>query len=358
MHKFKLESLWNDAEKKLSNQHLLIVCNTKATSNGIDLCGQYHMDTEYFSDDEFEQIISMFSTCGLDTDYFTYEDDFFRYIIEHSPNKAIVYNAAQSGTGPGRKSLVPAFCNLHNIPCTGSNPYVVSLCRHKYHVNQILAQAGIEVPQTWLYSDGWLMNRRPPLSMNILLKPIYESASIGIDNASIQTYSPQIDQVIFQQVKQQCQPIMAQEFIPGYEVEVPLLCVNDAVCHLPPVGISVDGKHNLNNEILNYERIYFDKYGFYDFSVESREISKNLNLCAAEVAMILGMEGLCRVDFRVKPNGSYFVTDVSTNPHFVAHSSVNTAFQILGLTPEHIAKTLLLAAVEKGYNNVSYQADI
>lgn len=348
MHELNLERLWADAGKKLEDKHLILVCNTKMHPNSAESRGLFNMDTEYFSDDEFEQVVSMFSSLGLATDYFTYEDDFFRYVIEHTPPELLVYNAAQSGIGPGRKSLVPAFCNLHGIPCTGSNAYVVSLCRHKYHVNQILAQAGIRVPQTWLYySNGWLMEQHPPLNMQILLKPIYESASIGIDDTSIQAYTPQVDQFILQRMKQQYQPIIAQEFIPGYEVEVPLLCVNDGICQLPPIGISVDGKHDLGCEILNYERIYFDRYGFYNFSAEKYDISKELCLCAAKTAQILGMEGLCRVDFRVRPDGCYYVTDVSTNPHFVSHSSVNSAFEILGLSSECIAKTLLSAAVEK-----------
>ncbi|MPM43550.1 D-alanine--D-alanine ligase [bioreactor metagenome] len=348
MHDLSLERLWAHAEEKLEGRHLILVCNTKMNPNTEESRGQFNMDTEYFSDEEFEQVVSMFGSLGLATDYFTYEDDFFRYVIEHMSPELLVYNAAQSGTGPGRKSLVPAFCNLHRIPCTGSNAYVVSLCRHKYHVNQILAQAGIKVPQTWLYSNGWLMERHPPLNMQVLLKPIYESASIGIDDTSIQLYTPQADQLIFQRMEQQHQPIIAQEFISGYEVEVPLLRVNGAIYQLPPIGISVDGKHNLGRTILNYERIYFDRYGFYDFAAEKEKISNELCLCAVETAQILDMEGLCRVDFRVRPDGCYYVTDVSTNPHFVAHSSVNSAFQILGLSPEHIAKTLLAATVEKG----------
>ena len=347
MYELKLESLWNKAEEKLKNRHLIIVCNTKTAASIAENSGPFQMNTEYLSDDEFEQVVSMFSTCGLATDYFTSEDGFFRYIIEQAPPDLLVYNAAQSGFGAGRKSLVPAFCNLHGITFTGSNAYVVSLCRHKYHVNQILAQAGIAVPRTWLYSNGWLMKQKPPMDMHVLLKPIYESASIGIDDTSIQRYSSQIDELICQRVYQQHQPIIAQEFIAGYEVEVPLLCVNGSVCQLPPIGISINERHNLEYEILNYTRIYFDQYGFYDFTSENSKISKELCSCAAETAKILGMEGLCRVDFRVKPDGHFFVTDVSTNPHFVSHSSVNTSFQILKMLPKHIVKTILSAAVEK-----------
>lgn len=347
MKELSLEQLWTEAKNELLCKRLAVVCNTKKSCVAIETCGTFNMATEYFSDDEFEQIISMFGSVGLDTDFFTYEDDFFRYVIENEPSNLLVYNAAQSGTGPGRKSLVPAFCNLHGIPCAGSNAYVVSLCRQKYHVNRILSKSGICVPETWLYSDGWLLDKKPTLKTKILMKPIYESASIGIDKSSVQFYSPELDQQIRDRTEQHNQPIIAQEFVPGYEVEVPLVCVRDAVVQLLPVGISVDRNQNLQNEILDYERIYFDRYNFYDYAAMNPSIAKELCECAQKVAWILGMQGLCRVDFRIKSDGTHYVTDVSTNPHFVAHSSINKAFQIAGLSPNDIAKTILSAAVIK-----------
>lgn len=342
-----LDKLWTAAEKTLTEKHLILVCNAKEAPNLSERCGSFQMDTEYFSDDEFEQIVSMFRSVGLPTDFFTYEDDFFRYVVEDAPTDLLVYNAAQSGTGPGRKSLIPAFCNLHGIPCTGSNAYVVSLCRHKYHVNRLLSQEGIKVPETWLYFNGWLMGRQPPLNEKVILKPIYESASIGIDDGSIWPYTPAVDAIAAQRATQLCQPIIAQKFISGYEVEIPMVCVGNQVFQLPAVGLSIDERRYLGGNILDYDRIYFDRYGFYDFSTESKEISESLCSCAADVAHILGMDGLCRVDFRVELGGSFSVTDVSTNPHFVAHSSVNYAFAQIGMSSDHIAKTILSAALAK-----------
>lgn len=343
----ELYELWNRAESTLSRKHLVVVCNAKGAVQEAENHGGFQFDTEYFSDDEFEQVVSMFSGVGIPADYFTYEDEFFRYVLSKTSTNLLVYNAAQSGTGAGRKALIPAFCNLHNIPCTGSNPYVVALCRHKYHVNRILKSEGIPVPQTHIYSDGWMMDRHPIDGTEILIKPIYESASIGIDDTSIQNYTAAIDKMIDLRSMEHQQPIIAQEFIHGYEVEVPMVRVQNHVFQLPAVGIAVNGKQFLDNEILNYERIYFDRYEFYNFSEHSVVLQKAVCDCAANVANILGMEGLCRVDFRVKQDGSFFVTDVSTNPHFVAHSSVHFAFQHLGMASNDIARTILSAALCK-----------
>ena len=349
-----LENLLKSASKTLKSRRLFIVCNTKATSSTV-IQGGFNLNSEYFSDDEFEQLISMFNSVGIPMDFFVCEDDFFRHILNSNDidkSSILVFNSAQSGFGVGRKALVPAFCNLHNLNHVGSNAYVVSLCRHKYHVNKLISQSGISVPKTWLYINGaWLFGERPSLETSIILKPIYESSSIGIDSKSVMIYKPECDKQIFEIEKEQKQPIVAQEFVLGYEVEIPLIRVADDVICLPPVGISIDGKRNLENDILDYERVYFDKYEFYNFSAEDVH-RKELSSCAIEVSRLLGMEGLCRVDFRICPNGDYYVTDVSTNPHFITHSSVNYSFDLMELTSNHIVKAILSAAIMKEERNV------
>jgi D-alanine-D-alanine ligase len=330
---------------------LLIVCNTKDYHS--ESKEAIHMDSEYFSDNEFEQIAEMFGSIGIPIDFFTYEDNFIQFVLSRKDvlTDILVYNAAQSGTGPGRKSLIPAFCGLHRLTCTGSNAYIVSLCRHKYHVNKLLAQLGIPTPRSWLFKDGWLLNQSPEIGLKVIIKPIYESASIGISDSSVQIYHPRIENLILDQMQRYQQPIIVQEFISGYEVEVPQVRAGEESYCFSPVGISIEDKLQPGNEILNYKRIYFDNYSFYDFKKISNDCALRLQNCAVSVASILGMEGLCRVDFRIKPDQTFYVTDVSTNPHFVAHSSVNFAFRKINLFPTDIARSILSAAIIKEQQN-------
>jgi len=347
-----LKILWNETYEALMKKRIFIVCNTKSESH-ITVPEQSKIATEYFSDDEFEEIASMFAALDIPMDFFTYEDNFIRHIL-NNPNEKwsdyLVYNAAQSGFGPGRKSLIPSFCNLHGLQCTGSNAYVVSLCRHKYHVNKILSQHGISVPETWLYFHGWNTNGVPPNGKKVIIKPIYESASIGIDRDAIQIYDPHIDELINKKMHIHRQPILVQEFIEGYEAETPIIRIENETYSCGPVGISVDNEPLLGDNFLDYERIYFDKYTFYNFEDLFRQTA-DINKCAKTAANILGIEGLGRIDFRIKPDGSFYVTDVSTNPHFVSHSSVSFAFKKRGLNELHIAKTVLGATIKKGDKN-------
>ena len=59
------------------------------------------------------------------------------------------------------------------------------------------------------------------------------------------------------------------------------------------------------------------------------------------IAEKLSLSGLCRVDFRLKDDNSFYVTDVSTNPHFIHHSSVNYAFKRKNLTDAQLFHTIL-----------------
>jgi D-alanine-D-alanine ligase len=340
----EINSLFTSHSELLSGFTLCIVCNTKNIDTQSNI-----MSTEYFSESEFEEIVSLFSKLNMNMEFFLNEDEFIRYILNrHSLTHLVVYNAAQSGKGAGRKSLIPAFCNLHNIPCTGSNAYVVSLCRHKYHVNKLLLAASFPVPPSWLYINGIQDKDTPSENQKVILKPVYESASIGIDNDSIIQYHEDEKTSAIITKKQQLleEPIMLQQFINGFEVEVPVLSYNGIIIGFPPVGISINDICLLDDQILNYELVYFDRYQFYDFTKIS-PLSNQLVHIAKEAALYLGIEGLGRIDFRIHPKGNFYITDVSTNPHFVKHSAVHFAFQQSGLFDNDIVRAVVCCALSK-----------
>lgn len=335
---------------QLKDYTLFIVCNTKSATNTKRNYKHFDIATEYLSDIEFEQVISLFDQCRLkDIEIFQNEYSFIDYILKHRPQldnkKIIVYSSAQSGTGAGRKSLIPAFCQLENLPCTGSNPYVVSLCRQKYHVNKLLEASNIPVPRTFIYNNGWLFDSKPSQRQEILLKPIYESASIGIDANSLKSYTNELDTEIQVRNNEMQQPIIAQEFIEGYEVEFPIYINQNNIFPLLPVGLSLpDNEPRMGKNYLDYERIYFDQYNFYDFR-ENENYNNEMVDIVKNVALLLGMHGLCRVDFRIMNKYHFYITDVSTNPHFISHSSIHFAFKLLGLPETSIAKSILLSAL-------------
>lgn len=333
-----LKNAIEKVKKSSKDFAVYIVANIKDSTKNISDYSTNSIITEYFTEDELEGIVLAFRAHGIYVDVSSEETEFISKMIngdlEKLPMKyKTVYTSAQKGTGPGRKSLIPSFCNMLNIPIMGSNAYVRSLCRHKYHASSILRQHGLQEMKAWLYNpgSGWLLNLKPPSGIKIIIKPVYESASIGVDEKSIVNFDEGSEDIIRQHSLIFNQPIIVQEFISGYEVEVPVLLDSGMPYALGAIGISVNGKTLLGNQILTYDIVYNDRYNFYDFEEIVDESSiNNITKCAEKSAQILGIEGLGRIDFRVLLNGQFYITDVSTNPHIIKHSSYGYLFNKKG----------------------------
>lgn len=293
--------------------------------------------TEYFTDHETNQILTALKANGFRTVYFEGEDEFISFILErrHETIRSrwtIVYNTAQSGTDPGRKSLVPAFCALHGLQTCNSNSYAVSLARHKLHVHAVLRRYGIPSPDTWAFDAqlGWLRNERPPGDVLLIAKAGYESASIGLDERSIGHMSPSFEQALIEKSRDLNQNFVVQRFVSGSEFEVPVVNVANIRGAMVPVGITIDGDRELGERVLHYASVAEDRFGFALCPEDWTPEAERMRNAAAAVCEVLGLRGFARVDFRVDDNRDVWVTDVSTSPHIVAHSAYWHSFQSEG----------------------------
>lgn len=90
-------------------------------------------ESEFFSRMEFAEIASaLFNVFGFARVFYS-EISFIEYVIHNKiqPKDCIVYNFSRDGVNPGKKSLIPAFCDLYGIKYTGSNAFVISFLETK-----------------------------------------------------------------------------------------------------------------------------------------------------------------------------------------------------------------------------------
>jgi D-alanine-D-alanine ligase len=225
----RISSVLGRLEKQKDRIVVFVVCCVKGVTEAKGDYPSQSVTTEFFSSNEVEQILGSLRNFGFYVRPFFSEMDFIRVVdtnkfqIEGRPH-LLAYNTAHSGTGPGRKALIPSFCALHGIPITSADAYVVSLARHKFHVARLLTVFGLETPDSWFYTleEDWLDGQRPPNGLKVILKPTYESASIGITNNSVQVVDAGLDEKVREVVLEYRQPITVQSFVPGWEVEVPV----------------------------------------------------------------------------------------------------------------------------------------
>ena len=128
--------LANDHKLKLQ---LILVCNVEGLTIDNDDYNGDSITSEYLTLKQYNKILSSFRQEGFDVISYFDETEFMNDVITKKYEKVkgkelLVINSAQKGT----KSLIPAFCDLHNIYYNSSNAYIVSLCRDKYNSGCLL----------------------------------------------------------------------------------------------------------------------------------------------------------------------------------------------------------------------------
>lgn len=339
-------------ESQRSELLLVLVANVDGETQNYDDYQNTSVLSEYYTLDEYENLSISLKKLGYEVISYFNETDFMNAIINNKINnrgkKVLVINSAQTGTYVGRKSLIPAFCEHFKIMYTGSNPYVVSLCRDKFHSNAILNNYLQNPMPTYLYSYiyGWMDNKSPQLGKKIIAKLNGESASIGLTKENVFIYSSHSDNWLNNLSKQYNQPIIVQPFISGYEIELPIIASKETL-PLFTTGIEINNSAKLGDNILDYSIRFFHSYDFYNYDEYNRNLANKIKVEAQKAVKILGINGFGRVDFRIDYSGKYYISDIATNPHITQDSSYYFVFQELGYSYSEFLSTLIGVTLSK-----------
>ena len=296
-------------------------------------------ETERFSIDEFNEIYQGIVEAGyfVQAVYFN-EIDFINDCIEHPDRykNSLVYTLARNGLGDNKKTIIPSFCELLNLRYTTSPSLSCALARNKYYFSKLFNAHDLPAPKSWLYTDkGTWINGAPKRGTKIIYKPASESASQGVNESSIITASTELDSNLLGK------GYIVQEYIEGYECEVPVFKVGNVVHVFPPIGIDLRGK-----SILDEEASEHNHYDFYQLDKRfSSDVIAHIQSIAERAFRLLQMDVYGRIDFRITPNGQPFIFDVSTTPYTTKHSSFAYVFDQLGFEYCDIYRAIISAAL-------------
>jgi len=332
--------------------NIIIVANVREMTEDFNDYSDTSIISEFLTLNQYELIIETLRDCGFEVSSYFDENDFIGDCIErgcfrNNKKQTIVINSAQKGTAVGRKSLIPAFCDLNGIWYSNSNAYTVSLARHKFHCDSILKANSLPSLESFLYLpySGWFSGKKPITGNRFIAKLNGETSSMGMSNKNIFIFDDEKEQIVKSLSETYKQAIIVQPFIEGFEVEIPLMATKKSVDVILPVGISINGANRLNDSILDYETRKNLRFGFYNYRTFNPCLSEAIEDCAKNVARLLGIEGFGRVDFRIDSSGDYYVTDIATNPHITEGMSFNYAFEEHGMGYREMLETLIFITV-------------
>ncbi|MFF2907288.1 hypothetical protein [Paenibacillus sp. NPDC057934] len=345
----EIERLIADAKLKANtikeNYKIALLTNTRSKTRTINNeVISYSPNNEFFSDEEYNEVLEGIQSADYYVEPFFNEIEFIMdaLVNANEKNDKWVYNLSRNGNFTGKKSLVPSFCDLLSIPYTGSNAFVISFSRAKYIYTKYIEKHNISVPRSWVYSasNGWLHQSKPPFGTKIIIKPMHESASIGLSNSSISIYDTNTEKQFDEQISNNSE-MLVQEFIQGFECEVPLL-ISTKPYALDPVGISIDGQTQLDDLILTHERSFNDLYDFYPLEQQLHKSKvEAIKTTAVQISSLLGLRNYGRVDFRINHQGVPFLMDIAASPYTTKHSSFAFSFDKLGLNYYEIYNAII-----------------
>lgn len=240
----------------------------------------------------------------------------------------IIFNKSRGLSGLERKIFVPAICQLYGFPLVGSSAYGVTLARHKYHTNRLLAGLGFNVPTASICYPGQCYSINPNFNYPVILKPNHESGALGISEDSIFSDRHGIAEFIKKLHDTFNQPVIIEEFVDGEEWKVAVIgngfstkalgCVGVMRNNKPIVG-SLQTRDDLLNERINYYRPQYSKLAkkAYDLSIR--------------IHQVLECKDYSRCDFRIGKDGNLVCMEVSTHPDLGENSSfMQAAMQTIG----------------------------
>jgi D-alanine-D-alanine ligase len=209
----------------------------------------------------------------------------------------------------------------------------------------ILKSFDFALPRSWFFRFdlGWLTSE-PPKNLKLIAKPAYECASIGISNDSVGFFGEKYFRHIKELSGSLNQPVVVQEFICGYEVEVPIF--DDFESFTPfAVGISLNEQHMIGDRFLSYDSIFDDEFKLFNFDKHNQHISKSLKSEANRLYQCLQLKGPVRIDFRVTPEGDYYMMDYNNSPTLARSHSFAFCIEELGFSYADMLKLIVYPAL-------------
>lgn len=352
MGKAKIEKILSEFSATPITYDVYIIANTQEKSYTSQADRVIHASKdEFFSRREFAEISSaIFDVFGYVRVFYS-ELEFLNYALMNNiqRDECLVYNLARDGIHSGKKSLIPAVCDLLGLTYTGSDAFVISLLRNKFVYTNFLKQFGISVPPSWLLlADGSFPEGGPDCGTRIIVKNLQESASIGLSSQNVFTYhnnAESLDKLTACCKRMQCEHAIVQKFISGMECEIFVIeCGKGNYTALDPVLVQIHHSEIINSEISNSYDYSFDLLEHHVSAAICKMLCKTAEKCAA----LLGIETYARFDFRIDTAQNFYLIDIAGTPYTIQHSSIAYLFQeVYGLHYKDIYKVIGYLAKQK-----------
>lgn len=268
----------------------------------------------------------------------------------------LLFNLCESMDGdPRNEPTFAGLLDLFRIPYTGADLLALASCLYKQRTKDILIANGVPTPpyrflQTPADIDDPALDK---LDYPWFVKLAHEDASLGITEANVVHDAAALRARSRELMTEHKQPVLAERYIEGREVNVTLFGHGHDAAVLPLHEIDFAAMPSDRPRIVSYAAKWDENHVDYagtkpvplrglsaDVTAEIERVSR-----AAWRAMELRDYG--RVDLRVDEAGVPWVIDVNPNPDISPDAGVARAAAAAGMTYPHMVDRIAQIALRR-----------
>ncbi len=263
------------------------------------------------------------------------------------PDIDLIWNIAEGYGTRNREAWAPVLCELHGIPCLGSDAHTLSISLDKALTKIICRSVNVPTPAWQIFSEG--DNMFPWHGpWPVFLKPRYEGTAKGIGSESVVRNSDDLTNRIRYLIKKYRQDVLAEVFLPGAEFTcavagTPLraLPVLERAVH----AVNRVGLHTVLHEPGHEDFIHLTHH-------LPAELERQLQGWSLKICHELGVCDFARIDFKLDEAGNAYFLEINPLPTFAIDNTFAILAELEGRNyPEYLAGIIDEAIDASGLGN-------
>ncbi len=305
--------------------------------------------------EELENVERILQQAGYKTSLFNVDGDIKRLIAfleEKEPD--LIFNLCESvGNESIHEMHVAGIYELMGVPYTGAGAFTLGTCLNKVRTKEILSYHGIVTPKFALYRGITELNIDDlELNFPLIVKPAFEDASVGIENASVVENVASLRKRIRFVLQNLDQPALVEEFIAGRELNVAIIG-NKRPIVLPISEIDFSTLPEDYPKIVTYNAKWVEGTEEYDGTkgVCPADVPPEIERKAKEIALkayrVMGLRDYGRIDMRLDAKGRLFVLEVNPNPDISDSAGFARSARAYGYSIEEAITRIVEYALER-----------
>lgn len=266
----------------------------------------------------------------------------------------LIFNLCESvGNESIHEMHVAGLYELLGIPYTGAPAFALGTCQNKARTKEILAYHEIKTPRFVVYKNpSEVTEEELDLRFPLIVKPSFEDASVGIDNASIVEDFPALRKRVRRIFQEHDQPVLVEEYVNGRELNVAIMG-NKRPIVMPISEIDFSALPPDYPKIVTYNAKWIRGTPEYEGTsgVCPAQLPSDVEKKVKEIALrcyrLMGLRDYGRIDVRLDKNNNPFVLECNPNPDISDNAGFARSARAYGLSFDDTVAKIAEYALER-----------